>query len=47
MNYVDGEDVEQIDSYIAIGTSDSQETNELGGGMDLIIVHLRQHSNQN
>ena len=47
MNYVDGEDVEQIDSYIAIATSDSQETNEMGGGMDLVIVHLRQQSNQN
>ena len=40
-NYVNGEDIEQIDSYIAVATSDSVDVNEMGGGMDVIIVYLQ------
>lgn len=40
-NYVNGEDIEQIDSFIAVATSDSAEQNDVGGGTDVVIVHLQ------
>jgi hypothetical protein len=43
-NYVGGDDIEQLDSYIAVATSDSAESNT---GMDLLIVNLRSKNQVN
>ena len=40
-NYVDGEDIEQIDSFMAIATSDTTDPNQQEGGMDLILMHFQ------
>lgn len=38
---MNGEDIEQIDCFVAIATSDSADTNDFGGGMDVLVVHLQ------